>query len=307
MKVLVEGIGSMVFGTQLKYYNQMNWQLVGIDITNKSFGLYKGLKPYIVPKYSEKNCKNCFEKIEEIVKNEKIDLVFCTVNEGLLEWSKRKKYFKERYNTNVVISDEEVIEICIDKWKTYNFFCENDIPTPRTSLKNEFELLKPRIGRGGCGIYHKNNLPENFNMKGYISQELVEGEEYTIDVLCDLKSNPIYIIPRKRIETESGVSTKGVTIYDEKIIEYVKLIISRLKPVGIINIQCFKNGDDINFIEINPRIAGGISLSFASSDNWFKAIECFYYNKEYVPKKVIYNNYMFRFYEDLIIHESNLL
>ncbi|WAM37244.1 ATP-grasp domain-containing protein [Caldicellulosiruptor acetigenus] len=187
------------------------------------------------------------------------------------------------------------------------FFEENGIPTPKTSLKSDYDLIKPRFGRGSKGIYYKNVLPEDFDMNGYISQELVKGEEYTIDVLCDLGSNPIYIIPRKRIETESGVSTKSVTVYDEQIIEYTKFIVSKLKPIGIINIQCFKDKDKLNFIEINPRMAGGISLSFASSDNWFKAIECFFYNKEYVPKKVIYSNYMFRFYNDLIIHESNLL
>ena len=87
MKVLVEGIGSMVFGTQIKYYKELDWELVGIDVTNESFGLYKGLKPHIVPKYSD---KNCFDVIEKIIEQEKIDLVFCTVYEGLLEWSKRK-------------------------------------------------------------------------------------------------------------------------------------------------------------------------------------------------------------------------
>jgi len=304
MKVLVEGIGSMVFGTQLKYYRELNWQLIGIDITNKSFGLYTGLKAYIVPKYTN---KDCFGVIENIIKNEKIDLVFCTVNEGLLEWSKRKKYFKSKYDTDIVISDYNVIEICVDKWKTYKFFVNNGIPTPRTSLKDDFDLFKPRIGRGSYGIYKSSNLPINFNMDGYISQEIVKGEEYTIDVLCDLNSKPIYIIPRKRINIESGVSVVSKTVYNEILISYVNKIIEKLKPIGIINIQCFVDGNKLNFIEINPRIAGGASLSFASSDNWFKAIERFYKKKEYIPKDVVFNNYMFRYYEDIIVNEVNLI
>ncbi|WPC41038.1 ATP-grasp domain-containing protein [Clostridium sp. JS66] len=304
MNVLVEGIGSMVFGTQLKFYNEMKWNLVGIDITNKSFGLYKGLKPYIVPKYSE---KDCFNKIESIIKNEKIDLVFPTVNEGLLEWSKRKKYFKDKFNTNVIISNEKVIDICTDKWKTYNFFIENNIPTPQTSLDLKFQLLKPRIGRGSFGIYRKQEVKNNFDMKEYISQEIVSGDEYTIDVLCDFESNPIYIIPRKRIDVESGVSTKGVTVKDLKMIDYVKKIIHYLKPIGIINIQCFKEENKICFIEINPRIAGGSSLSFYSSDNWFKAIECFTSNRKYLAYKITYDKYMFRYYEDVIVNKCSLM
>ena len=112
MNVLVEGIGSMVFNTQLKYYKEMGWNIIGIDIDNKSGGMYLVSKSYIVPKYSE---KNCFEEIEKIIDKENIDLIFPTVNEGLKEWSKRKKYFYEKYKTNIVISDEPSINICTDK------------------------------------------------------------------------------------------------------------------------------------------------------------------------------------------------
>ena len=304
MNVLVEGIGSMVFNTQLKYYNEMNWNIVGIDIDNKSSGLYKVSKPYIVPKYSE---KDCFNTIEDIIKKENIDLVFPSVNEGLLEWSRRRKYFLDKYGTNVIISSEKIIEICIDKWNTYEFFVENNIPTPKTSLSLKYELIKPRIGRGSAGILIKNELHSDFNMEGYISQEIVEGEEYTIDILCDFNSNPIYIIPRKRIDVESGVSVKGVTVFDAQIIKYCEQIVDKLKPIGIINIQCFKKADKIYFIEINPRIAGGSSLSFAASDNWFKAIESFVLGRKYTPKDIKYNKYMFRTYEDVIVDELDLI
>lgn len=305
MKVLVEGIGSMVFGSQLNYYRKLNWELVGIDITSQSAGLYQVDKAFIVPKYSE---SECWFKIEKILKEENIDLVMPSVNEGLLNWSMNKKTFKEKYNTDIMISDEKVIDICIDKWKTYEFFNEIGIPTPETSLDMKYEFLKPRIGRGSTGIFLKSQIDSlQFNMEGYISQQCIQGDEYTIDVLCDLDSNPIYIIPRKRLETESGVSVKGITVFNEEIINYAKIIIEALKPIGIINIQCFKNEKGIKFIEINPRLAGGSSLSFASSDNWFKAIECFNNNNVYEKKEIIYSNYMFRYFNDLIINEREML
>lgn len=303
MKILVEGIGSMTFGPELKYYREMQWDIVGIDISKENFGVYKCDKAYIVPKYSD---ENCFDSLEKIIDEEKIDLVFPTINEGLLEWSKRKKFLKENYSTDIIISNEEIIDICVDKWKTYLFFKENNIPTPKTSLSKKFDLLKPRIGRGSSGICYKNNVCDSFDMKGYISQDIVDGDEYTIDVLCDFESNPIYIVPRKRVFTESGVSVKGVTVYDKGIIKYTKKIVEKLKPIGIINIQCFKNENEINFIEINPRLAGGSSLSFASSDNWFRAIQCFVKGEVYRAKEIIYNNYMFRYYEDLIVNEKNM-
>ncbi|NMA73276.1 MAG: ATP-grasp domain-containing protein [Bacteroidales bacterium] len=304
VNVLVEGIGSMVFSTQLKYYQEMNWNIIGIDIDNKSAGLYNVNKSYIVPKYSE---ANCFECIEKIVEDENIDLVFPSVNEGLIEWSTRKKYFYDKFNTKIMISDANVINICVDKWNTYKFFVENNIPTPKSSLLLEYDLIKPRVGRGSVGIKLKNDVDDNYNMEGNISQEIVTGEEYTIDILCDFNSKPIYIVPRKRVGVESGVSVKGVTIYDEKIINYCKIIVDRLKPIGIINVQCFKNGDGIFFIEINPRIGGGSSLSFASTGNWFKAIDCFIQGKKYNPRETIYGRYMFRTFQDVIVDEDDLI
>lgn len=303
MNVLVEGIGSMVFSTQLKYYKEMGWNIIGIDIDNKSAGFYNVSKFYLVTKYSD---ENCFVKIEEIIDMEKIDLVFPSVNEGLLKWSKRKKYFLDKYKTKVIISDEKAINICFDKWNTYNFFVESNIPTPKTSLLLKYDLIKPRIGRGSAGIVYKNKLPDSFSMDDNVSQEIVKGMEYTIDVLCDFNSEPIYIIPRKRLGVQSGLSVKGVTIYDEQIIRYCRVIVEKLKPIGIINIQCFKDGDKIFFIEINPRIAGGSSLSFASTENWFKALECFVQGRPYEAKGIKYGRYMFRTFEDVIIDEDDL-
>ena len=303
MNILVEGIGSMVFSTQLKYYKEMNWNIVGIDIDDMSAGFNNVSKAYIVPRYSD---ANCFKKIEEIIKRENIDIIFPSVNEGLLEWSKRKEYFYEKYKARIIISNERAINICFDKWNTYNFFIESNIPTPRTSLSFKYDLIKPRIGRGSAGIVFKDKLPDNFSMDGKVSQEIVKGIEYTIDVLCDFNSKPIYIIPRKRLGVQSGLSVKGVTIYDEQIIRYCRVIVDMLKPIGIINIQCFKDGDDIFFIEINPRIAGGSSLSFASTENWFKALECFVQGRPYEAKEIIYGRYMFRTFEDVIIDEDDL-
>jgi carbamoyl-phosphate synthase large subunit len=304
MKILVEGIGSPVFGPRIKYMKNLNWDIVGIDINNRSFGLYKNITPYIVPKYNE---ENSFVIIEKIIKKEGIDIIFPTINEGLLSWSRKKEDFKKNYNTDVIISDETAISICIDKWETYLFFKKHNIPTPLTSIEKDHELFKPRNGRGSTGIYLKNELDEKFDMDGYISQELIDGDEYTIDVLCDFDSNPIYIIPRLRLNVESGVSVAGKTIYDKKIIEYTKKIIEKLKPVGPINIQCFKKNDKVKFIEINPRLAGGSSLSFASSDNWFKVISLLLDGKAYREKNIKFNNYMFRYYEDVIVQENELI
>ena len=79
---------------------------------------------------------------ENIIEKENIDIIFPTMDEGLLKWAQKKDYFKNKYDTDVIISNEKTIDICIDKWKTFLFFKENNIPTPETSLKKIYNLLK---------------------------------------------------------------------------------------------------------------------------------------------------------------------
>ena len=72
---------------------------------------------------------------------------------------------------------------------------------------------------------------------------------------------------------------------------------------GPINLQCFEleNGE-IKFIEINPRIAGGMALAFAATENWVEVvIEQMLNGKKFVPKSVRNNTKMYRYYKEVFI------
>ena len=48
-----------------------------------------------------------------------------------------------------------------------------------------------------------------------IYSEYLPGREYTIDVLCDLNSQVLTVVPRIRLETKAGISTKGQLIHND--------------------------------------------------------------------------------------------
>jgi carbamoyl-phosphate synthase large subunit len=86
--------------------------------------------------------------------------------------SKNKKLF-EVHNIKLIISDTDVIDICNDKWLTFNFLLENNIATPLTFIDkvqavvaldsgalNYPVIMKPRWGMGSIGIYKADNLEE---------------------------------------------------------------------------------------------------------------------------------------------------
>ena len=97
-----------------------------------------------------------------------------------------------------------------------------------------------------------------------IVQELITGEEYTIDILVDFQGKVISIVPRLRIETRAGEISKGITVKNLALIAAAKQVVESLPGVvGCITIQCFLQSDgEIIFIEINPRFGGGYPLSY---------------------------------------------
>lgn len=302
MNILIEAAGSKVWGTLLPYLRTVSSKIVGLDIDAFSCGLYMVNQGYVVPRYDE---VGCFEKILKICRNEKIELVLPSINEGLLEWAKQRVSL-QREGIKVLISPPESIAICQDKWETYQFFSDNKIPTPPTSLRHEYDLVKPRIGRGGAGI-QRISPTKKINMEGYISQQFINGEEFSVDALCDFDGNVVYVVPRKRLAVESGLSVKGQVVNDSEIEMYVRKILSLTPFIGPIDIQCFKVDSDIFFTEINPRIAGGLSLSMAATENWFEALVAMDKGVSINPVKVNYGLLTMRYLSDCIIHERDLL
>jgi carbamoyl-phosphate synthase large subunit len=134
VNVLIEALGSPVWGTLFPYLRPVVNRLVGLDIDPLAFGLYMVDRGYLVPQYSD---DRCFDMLWEICRREKIDLVLPSVNEGLLEWSRRREDFA-RAGIQVLISPPDTIAMCQDKWQTYQFFVQHNVPTPKTSLEHGF-------------------------------------------------------------------------------------------------------------------------------------------------------------------------
>ncbi len=86
---------------------------------------------------------------------------------------------------------------------------------------NEFPIIaKPRYGKGSRDVIKINDNKEleyiSSKYSNMIYQDYLPGEEYTIDVLSDMDSNPIISVPRIRLQTKGGISTKGKIVLDKR-------------------------------------------------------------------------------------------
>lgn len=214
----------------------------------------------------------------EICKNENITIIIPTIDTELIKLSQFKGQIENECGAKVLISEQKVIDICRDKYKTVDFFLDNGLTAPRYITKKDLEaknyqfplFIKPLNGSSSINAFKVHNQRElEFFMDyidNYILQDYANGKEYTIDAFCDFQGNPITIVPRQRLAVRSGEILKGVTEKNQLIINEVKKVLNVLKPIGQITLQGILNhaGNIFSFIEINPRFGGGAPMSIAA-------------------------------------------
>jgi carbamoyl-phosphate synthase large subunit len=220
--------------------------------------------------------------IERIVKKENIKLIIPTIDQELMLWADNKEYFANK-GVHVSISPPETINICGDKWETFQFFKKNGLPFPGTYLPEMLTynmnyplFIKPRAGRGSVHSFRIKNKRELDFFLEYVPdpliQDYLQGKEFTVDAFYSADHRLISFVPRYRLVIRSGVSDKGRTFKNTELTRLVKEIGKQMKFCGAINIQGKIHKNEITFFEINPRFSGGIQLSVAAGENFAKYI-----------------------------------
>lgn len=111
------------------------------------------------------------------------------------------------------------------------------------------------------GVLSENEFPE------LLVTRYLAGAEFSVDALC-VNGNAMAILPRKRNRMVGGISVEGEFVEEQNLINYTRLIISRLGLHGPVGLQ-FRAGENGRFylLEINPRVQGTISASLGAGIN----------------------------------------
>jgi carbamoyl-phosphate synthase large subunit len=252
----------------------------------------------IVPKVSD---DNYITELKKIIVEYKADLLI-PLNDLELSILSKHRISLEELGVKVIISNKNIIDITLDKWKSFNFLESAGIHTPKTFLtvkealssieSNEIcfpLIIKPRWGSGSAEIYTARNKKElrlSFNLlklkqdslnlqklnegndpNFIIIQEFLTGQEYGMDILNDFNGNFVDVFIRKKIAMRAGETDKALTIDDEKYKNIGKKLAIITSHLGLMDCDFFVRNDKVYILEMNPRFGGGYPFSHTAGVN----------------------------------------
>ncbi|WP_105902596.1 ATP-grasp domain-containing protein [Vibrio gangliei] len=247
------------------------------------------------------------ETIIDFCKKENISVVLSLFDIDLFVLAKNENIFQEN-NITLILAPEHSVEICNDKWLTYEFLKSKNIKTPKTyldvdSVLNEISdgnlsfpvILKPRWGMASMGIYiadDENELRVFYN-KSYkdifnsylkyeseltkespiLIQELLIGKEFGVDVVNDLNSNYVTCFAKEKVRMRAGETDLGLTVNNGPFESISKLLANSISHKGILSVDCFDVDGDIYVTEMNCRISGHYPISHAVGFDFTKLLK----------------------------------
>lgn len=277
MNIIITSIGRRV---QLIEHFKETFTVIGVDASNNNAARRFVDRFFVIPRCDE---ENYISELLRISMENEVKLIIPLYEREFGVLCDNRKLFEEN-GIKILLSDKEVIDICNDKMSTQKFFENEEISAPRLTEQAP-AVIKPVNGMGSKDVFvvdtdEELEAAKVLSHNDYIIQEKIEGTEYTIDVLCDFSGNVVAAVPRIRLEVRSGEVAKSRTIRDEEVIDETVNLIAKLNKygtvVGPMTVQCFiTKNNEIVFLEINPRVGGGVPLTFEAGVNYGKYIEMF--------------------------------
>lgn len=282
------------FQTALAGYGQV----FVCDSNPDAVSLQEADRAFVMP---PSNHRDYFDRLLDICKQNQIGLLLSLNDLELPLLAKQRDRFLQ-IGTVPVISDPAAIDICFDKWKTYQFLKQNHISTPKTyvsladarqalaSGKLTFPLVvKPRWGTASIGIeypqddeelelayrlvqkrLHRTILADASAIDpahSILIQEKIVGREYGLDIINNLDGEYVTTLVKRKLSMRGGETDRAITTANPQLTDIGEKISRKLQHIG--NLDCDILADDRGYLvlEMNPRFGGGYPFSHVAGAN----------------------------------------
>ena len=274
--VLVTAIGTMNCTTiikELKKHKDM-FHIIGADINPGN--LIANSKDvdefYTFPKVTD-NRELYYEYIKDFCIKNRVDLIFCVVDEEVALLSKNREELKQ-LGVTLCVANDSCVRLCHNK-DLFSNWIEENIPKlyikrfalPSDVSESDFPVfIKPIEGRAsiGCTMVNSyNELTKYFHVwDEYVVQEYINSPIVAVDIVCNRASGQMEIAQRIELLRNANGCGIAVEIVDNTDIrEACFELAEKLELNGVVNVEMFLTDDGPKIIEVNPRIPAGVEYS----------------------------------------------
>jgi carbamoyl-phosphate synthase large subunit len=214
------------------------------------------------------------QDVARIVGRHQIHLIVPCVNRAALLLSRWAGDLRQQ-GCAAVVSDEEVCSTFDNKRLTEQWFLQHGVSTPLWSEQSPLPwLLKPIFGaasRGHIRIESRDDfarLRGSLDMNDYVLQPIVKGVEYTVDGYVSRSGEILGCVTRSRLAVADGEVVRSQTERVQELVRQSEALLRQGKFCGPITLQAIQAEGEFWFLEINPRLGGGVILSIAAGADY---------------------------------------
>jgi carbamoyl-phosphate synthase large subunit len=248
-------------------------RILATDSSSLSAGFFMADVNEVIP---EADDHSFVDRLFHIVKMYQVEVLMPSSGFDIYPYSENRKQLAEM-GAEAIVSDRDKLEICRDKMLTFQTLSNKFILPFTTEEPNKIDifpvLAKPRFGKGSRGIVKIDDESDlryiTSKRDDLVFQEYLPGTEYTVDVLSDLNGKPLLAVPRIRMQTKAGISTKGRVLRDPALeIDCMNIA----EYIGIRGPCCMQMKESaegrLKLIEVNPRMGGGTIFTSLAGANF---------------------------------------
>jgi carbamoyl-phosphate synthase large subunit len=176
-------------------------------------------------------------------------------------------YAREAGELPALVPDAATARATYDKYEAHLMLSAAGLPSPHTVLPGgQVEaypvMVKPRRGSGARSIHRADDARAVKFFVAYVAEEtmvqrFMDGPEFSIDTLSDLRGRCLNAIPRTMIESRGGESIKGTVIDDAELVQLGKRVVEALAVRGPCTVQVFRDRETgLGITDVNTRFGG---------------------------------------------------
>lgn len=229
--------------------------------------------------------------------------LFCSLHDWEAPYLAAAKAKFLRAGIIPVLPELEIVQVCLDKFRTAQFARSLGIPVPACFVEaaaacqaleaGELRLpllLKPRWGQGSIAmrkVYRAAELQSALDFihtelqqsglaylagadqeQQVLIQQFVQGQEYGVDIVNDLQGNFAACFVKQKLAMRSGETDVAETVICPTIEKLAKKISAATKHPGNLDADFFITASgEVQLLELNPRFGGGYPFSHLAGAN----------------------------------------